>query len=229
MTEPAAPAPGVPAQEPPTQPPAGPTQSQPAAQPPAPHNEPVDVASLPANVQKMISDLRSEAAKNRDKSGQAGAAEEARREIAEKVARALGIAGDEPPDPEVLLTQVQDARDEAWRTSVEFSVWRFAAEAGLDPDVLLDSNRFIDTLDDLVDLDPRSEEFRTAMQAKVQEAVASGKYGKAQQTRFAGPADGGARSATTVSQLTEADLRRMSPEQIVAARAAGQLQTLLAG
>jgi cell division protein FtsB len=46
--------------------------------------------------------------------------------------------------------------------------------------------------------------------------------------RFEGSADGGARKGSNApAQLTEQDLKRMTPEQIVEARAKGQLATLL--
>lgn len=44
---------------------------------------------------------------------------------------------------------------------------------------------------------------------------------------FAGGADGGPRPNTTAAQLGEADLKRMTPEQIVEARGKGQLNDLL--
>ena len=42
-----------------------------------------------------------------------------------------------------------------------------------------------------------------------------------------GKADGGPQGASSPGQLTRADLQQMSPEEIVAAKAAGQLKTLL--
>lgn len=48
--------------------------------------------------------------------------------------------------------------------------------------------------------------------------------------KFQGSADGGARTDTTkVSQLTQADMARMSPEQIETARVEGRFNDLLAG
>jgi len=102
----------------------------------------------------------------------ANAAAEARAEMAAQVAKALGLPGDGPPDPAVLTEQVEAARDAAWASSVELQIYRTAAAAGANPDALLDSRSFIESLDDLVDLDPSSAEFKTALQAKVQEAAA---------------------------------------------------------
>lgn len=45
--------------------------------------------------------------------------------------------------------------------------------------------------------------------------------------RFQGGADGGARKGSQATQLTEQDLKRMSPEQIVKAREDGRLTELL--
>ena len=45
--------------------------------------------------------------------------------------------------------------------------------------------------------------------------------------RFQGTADGGARKDTSPTQLTEADLARMSPEEIVQAKTEGRFNKLL--
>ena len=62
----------------------------------------------------------------------------------------------------------------------------------------------------------------------INDLIKSKPYLAAQGSRFQGSADGGARNdAAKVSQLSEADLSRMNPEQIEAARKAGQLNDLL--
>ena len=47
------------------------------------------------------------------------------------------------------------------------------------------------------------------------------------QRRFKGSADGGARGSSAVTQVTEHELKRMTPEQIVKAREEGRLADLL--
>lgn len=46
-------------------------------------------------------------------------------------------------------------------------------------------------------------------------------------TRFQGGADGGSRNGTGPAQLTQTDLDRMTAEQIVEAKAKGQLDQLM--
>lgn len=174
MTAPTQPTPGAPADPatPPT--PAAPPAPAPSAPPtPAPTPAaPFDPASLSPEAQTYLKSQIDAADLKARTGSKANAAAEAQREIAAKVAKALGIASDEPPDPAVLLEQVEQARNAAWASAVELQVHRMASAAGADPEKLLDSRAFIDSLDALVDLDPNGEEFRTALKAKVQEAAA---------------------------------------------------------
>ena len=172
MTQPAEPTPGAPANAPtpnptPAQPPAQGNNAPGAA--PSPATE--DVSTLPDWAQKQIRDLRAEAGKARTTAKQT-AADEARTELAKQVAKALGIeTGDEPPDPAALTEQIEQAQAQAWRSGVELNVYRIAGKLGGNPDALLDSLSFIDSLDDLTELDPRSDDFATQLEAKVQAAL----------------------------------------------------------
>lgn len=129
-----------------------------------------DISSLPEWAQKQIRDARAEAAKSRTTAKQT-AAEEARQEYADRLARALGLTEDEPVDPDELTQQIEHAQAAAWRSGVELQVYRAAGTFGANADALLDSLSFIDSLDDLVDVDPRSPEFATQLEAKVQAAL----------------------------------------------------------
>jgi len=162
VTAPIEPTPGAPAAEPSPQ--TDPTGLAPAA----PETE--DVTSLPQWGQDLVAKLRAEAAKARTTAKQT-AAEEARQQLTADVARALGLAGDDPVTPEKLTEQIAAAQDAAWRSGTELQVHRVAARLGADPEALLDSNAFIDSLDDLVDVDPRSAEFATQLETKVQAAL----------------------------------------------------------
>lgn len=171
MTDPIQPTPGAPADPPrPATPATQALQGQPPTPPAGPDpNEPVDVAKLPPNVQNLIKTLRDEAAKTRTDAK--GAASAAKAEIAREVARALGLT-EEAPDPAALAEQVEQARNAAWANAVELQVFRLAASANADAEKMLDSRAFIESLDDLVDLEPSSKEFREQLKAKVQEAAA---------------------------------------------------------
>lgn len=167
MTAPVEPTPGAPADDP--TPNAAPSPAEPQRTEPVQPAE--DISSLPDWAQKQIRDARAEAGKARTGAKQA-AAEEATAELTARLARALGLAGDEPVDPDELTAQIEQAQSVAWRNGVELQVFRAAGALGANPDALLDSMAFIDSLDDLVDEDPRSPEFAAALQTKVQEALA---------------------------------------------------------
>lgn len=161
MTQPADPTPGAPGVDPTPQP----------ATAPAPAADTVeDIGTLPDWAQKQIRDARAEAAKARTTAKQ-NAADQARQELTQQLAKALGLAQDEPVDPATLTAQIEQAQNAAWRSAVELNVYRLAGQHGANPDALLDSLKFVDSLDDLVDMDPRSQEFATALATKVQEAV----------------------------------------------------------
>lgn len=176
MGQPNEPTPGAPATAPTPQfvapAPAPVAPPTPAPAPPVQPAAPFDPASLSPEAQAYLK-AQVDAADLKARTGsKANAAAEAKKEIAAQVAKALGIAGDEPPDPAKLLAQVEQARDAAWASAVELQIHRTAAAAGANPEALLDSRSFIEGLDDLIDLDPSSAEFKTALQAKVQEAAA---------------------------------------------------------
>lgn len=206
--EPADPAPAPGAPEPTAQQTA--TTTKPGPDP----ADPVDVDSLPANVKNLISQLRKDAAKNR--TDPKAAAEQARQELAQQIGKALGLTtGDEPPDPAALTAQIEEAQAVAWRNGTELTVHRIAAKLGADPEALLDSNAFIDDLDDLVDVDPRSAEFRQALELKVKAAVEANpkKYALAP-VAPAGPRPDPSQGRGGQSQPT--DFRKASKEEIAA-------------
>lgn len=175
MTAPTEPSPGAPAGTTapptpapvPTPPPGAPT---PSGAPAAP--SPFDPSALSPEAQAYLK-AQIDAADLKARTGsKTNAAAEATREMAAKVAKALGLSTDQPPDPAELTEQIEMARNAAWASGVELQVFRLAAAAGANAEALLDSRSFIESLDDLVDLDPNSAEFKTALQAKVQEAAA---------------------------------------------------------
>ncbi|MES2211206.1 MAG: hypothetical protein V4515_13660 [Chloroflexota bacterium] len=147
-------------------------EGTPAPPPAPPAPAPFDVNALPPEVQAYIKSQVDAADLKARTGSKANAAAEARKELTAQIATALGLAGDEPPDPAALTAHLEAARDAAWASGVELQVFRIAGPLGANPDSLLDSRAFIASLDDLVDLDPNSAEFRTALQAKVQEAAA---------------------------------------------------------
>lgn len=89
-----------------------------------------------------------------------------------------------------------------------------------------DAYKFLDLDSFEVDNDGNVDE--SAITAALDALVASKPYLAAQGKRFQGTADGGARNdATKPAQLTQADLARMSPEQIDEAHNSGRFDALL--
>lgn len=124
-----------------------------------------DVKSLPDWAQKLITDARSEAGKARTTAKQ-NAADEAKAEIAQTIAKALGIVdADAPPDPVKLTAQVAEQTATARQAQVELAVFRNADAAAGDPGALLDSRTF---LADIKDVDPSDG---AAIQAAITKAV----------------------------------------------------------
>lgn len=109
-----------------------------------------DVGSLPDWAQKLVKDLRSEAASNRTTAKQT-AAEEARNEFAQKIGKALGLIkdGEKAPDADQLARDLAAAQKDGQQARVELAVYRAAGKAGADADALLDSRAFLDSLKDV--------------------------------------------------------------------------------
>ena len=122
-----------------------------------------DLSTLPADVRKVIEDLRAEAAKHRTDGQTAKQAADAEKQRVAAVLKALGLNADgtdAPADPNALAEQIQQAQAVAWTNAVELSVVRSAMTVGADAEKLIDSRAFIDSLDEFVDLDPNSAEFK---------------------------------------------------------------------
>jgi hypothetical protein len=89
-----------------------------------------------------------------------------------------------------------------------------------------DALRFLDLSEFEVDSDGAVDSAQIAK--AIDDLIASKPYLAAQGGRFKGSADGGARNDTAaVSQLTEADMARMSPEERVEAMEKGQFDRVL--
>lgn len=166
-------------------------------------------------------------------------AEQQQADLVKRFAEAFGIAPTEeqPPTPEELADQVARAQSEteasraqARQTQVELAVYRSAGQHGGNPDALLDSRAFADSIKEL---DPASDSFAADVEAAVKKAVEGNPRLAAKAPEPApapAPPKGGADLAGAPGgkrQLTEADVKRMTPEQIVKAREAGQLNTYL--
>ncbi|GII63552.1 hypothetical protein Skr01_36370 [Sphaerisporangium krabiense] len=128
----------------------------------------VDVASLPENVQKLIRDLRGEAANNRVNAKQQ-AADQARQDLAQQIGKALGLVkDDQPTDPAQLATQVGNLTGENRALKTELAVFKAAAKVGADAAKLTDSRSFLTQLDKL---DPSGDGFDAKLRELMKRAI----------------------------------------------------------
>lgn len=99
----------------------------------------------PEAAKAEIERLRRENAKDRT-NAKAQAADAAKQELSQQIAKALGIVTEETPTPEQLTQNLTAAQQEAKQARIELAVFRSAAAAGADPAALLDSASFLASL-----------------------------------------------------------------------------------
>lgn len=133
------------------------------------------------------------------------------------------------PDVEAIrAAAVREATSAANARVVRAEIKAAAAGKVVNPELamkLLDTSGFEVNEDGSVDADEISDAI-TALLTEHPYLAATAQGG----TRFQDTGDGGARKANAGPiQLTRADIAGMSPEQIVAAKAAGQMANLLSG
>ena len=177
----------------------------------------------PKVAQAEIERLRKENGAART-NAKAQAAEDARKELAQTIGKALGLVTDEPVDPAELTKQLTQTQAQAKQAALELAVFRATPDAAA-ASVLLDSRSF---LAKVADLDPSDS---AAIAAAVTEAVennpALGKRSPAPN-----PAQGSSASGPgSAGQLTQQDVDRLAREnkyaEIDQARIDGRLNTLL--
>ena len=155
LTDPVAP-PTTPETPPPTavQPPAAPEAPK---VPESPWDDPVAAKAEIERLRKENGAERVNAKKQ--------AADDARAELTQSLAKALGIVKDEPLDPAQLTQELTAAQSTARQAQVDLAVYRNAATAGADPSALLDSSSFLKSL---ADIDPNDA---AAVQVAITAAV----------------------------------------------------------
>lgn len=202
----------------------------PAAEPAAPQAAPEDVAGLPEWTQKMIKDLRSEAATNRTK---ATTAEQTKQETMDAIAKALGLKeSDDPAAAAKTAAAERDAaRKQAQDATTTLAVYRMANKYGANPEALTDSRSFMRELEAI---DPADAEFAAKVEAAITAAIEANPLLKtspaAPPTRSGAPVGGG---AAPVAEYSAEWVHQMAAEGhhdlIVKAKAEGKLNRLLAG
>ncbi len=117
--------------------------------------------------------------------------EKQKRQLAERqrndVLKALGLDPEGKPDAKALGEQVERERTEARQARVELAVFRAAGKVGGDPDALLDSRAFLDTI---ADLDPASSGFGDAVAGAIAKAIETNPRLKAAGTQGGGQGAG---------------------------------------
>lgn len=187
-----------------------PTGDAPQGAPAAP---PLSVEDL----QKELAKVRQEAAGHRVAAR--SAAEQAQRELTDKLAVALGLKPDAAADPEALTKSLTEAQSSAAKAARELAIFKAASTAGADPNRLLDSNSFMTSVQGL---DPSDG---AGITSAIQAAIAANPILKAVQAAAASGTElGGSQEA---GLITDEQLARMSPEQIDKALREGKLKHLL--
>jgi alkylhydroperoxidase family enzyme len=198
--------------------PTAPVADAPAAPAAEPASAPPATTLSVEDLQKELSKVRQEAADHRIKAKTA--AEEAQKDLTDKLAVALGLKPDAAADPAALTASLTEAQQKANQAARELAIFKAASATGADPSRLLDSNSFMSSV---AGLDPSDG---AAVSAAIQAALAANPNLKAVQAAAASGTELGGSGET--GQITEAQLAQMSPEAIVEAHQKGLLRNLLA-
>jgi hypothetical protein len=213
--DPTPPAPAAPAPAP--APPATPPTAPPAGQP-------QDVASLPDWAQTLIRDTRQEAAGHRTR---ATAAEQQQQTVLQGIAQALGITPQGTPDPAQLQASLTAAQETARANALRAALYETAGEHGANPAALRDSVAFLESAKGIDPADTAA--VVAAAKAAVQANAALAAAPATPPGPPRGPADLSGAGNNGPKQVTEDELTRMTPDEIVTAQAEGRLRNLLGG
>ncbi|MEU9606160.1 hypothetical protein [Streptomyces sp. NPDC048057] len=199
--------------------------SDPAPAAPAAGNQGDDGGQQPRMYDAAYVDsLRKEAAQWRTKLREAEQQQDTRFNGLVDQLKAAGIKLGDDANPEQLQASLTAAQSERRDALLRAALYETAGEHGANPAALRDSVSFLDSVREI---DPTDS---AALVAAAKAAVAANASLSAAP---AGPVRGGADlsggGGSEPRQLTEDDLSRMTPEQIVAAQDKGLLRNLLGG
>jgi hypothetical protein len=107
---------------------------------------PADPWADPVAARAEIEKLRKENGAERT-NAKAQAAEDAKKEMAQTIAKALGLVDDDSTDPAKLTEKLTESQTAAQQARVELAVFKAAPDAAGDPLALLDSTSFLKSLD----------------------------------------------------------------------------------
>ncbi len=162
-------------QDRPPAPASSPSSQAPEGQPPAtpPAGDSQKIEDLPDWAQRVIKEAREDAGKARVNAKQQ-AADEARKQMAQDIGKALGIITDDtPPEEQLSPDQLRDLlageRTTAKMARTELAVYRAAqGGGGFNAAALLDSRAFLDSIKDIdpTDNEKLAEKIAEAVQAQ---------------------------------------------------------------
>lgn len=138
--------------------PAAPTDASAASTPPAGGETSKPTESEGDRISRLEAELKSaraEAGKARVTAKQ-NAADEARKDLAQQIGKALGLVQDEPVDPAKLTEQLTEATADSRQAKTELAVFRAAAGGDADPVALLDSRTFLESVKDIDPADSKA-------------------------------------------------------------------------
>jgi hypothetical protein len=171
---------------------------------------------------------RDDAAKYRTERTTAAQQAQAANAQRDAVLKALGLNpdGSENTDPVQVAEQAQN---EAWVAKVSLAIHQSAGRLGADATKLLDSMSFYDSLDQHVTAQPGSPEFASQVDAAITAALTANPAYKAGASIAPTSGTPMATPPAEGAQITEDQLKTMTPAQIVAAQDKGLLRNLLGG
>lgn len=215
----------------------------PADMPTTTRQEPDTVDSLPTWAQSLIKDLRDENGKHRNKAKTAAEeaaqrekelATQARDQLVNDLAKALGVGGEDEQDPQALLDAANEKTTEQQKRIDELlsQVNSYKREQAIDAAI---GNRNVNKRllkavlaqdNALKDLDVDSDNFADQVSEAVNDAIKN-----TPELVQATPGKSGIDPTNTKSErpITREDLKTMSPEDINKAVADGKLDHLLKG
>ncbi|WP_367128319.1 hypothetical protein [Saccharothrix sp. HUAS TT1] len=155
------------------QPPADPTDPTPPANPPTDPAPPTD--PTPPADPAQGTDWKAEARKWENRAKDNNKATQAEQAKLAGVLAALGLKADGTEDvkPEEITARLEQANSKAWTRGVHLQLHQLAPKHGADATALLDSMTFVNSLDDLTDVDPDDADFTAQLDKRIQAAIAA--------------------------------------------------------
>lgn len=168
------------------------------------------VEDLPQWAQKLVGDLRKEAAGNRTKGKEAAqkATQQAQADIAQQIGKALGITSDDgdkqTASVDELTAQVAEAQQAKRQSQIDLAIFKSASEHSVNAGALLDSRAFQESVKDL---EPDSDGFEDNLGAAIKAAVEKNPHLGQVPSKSGGEIGGGKQASTFDPEKAAASIR----------------------